>query len=136
MISFNSNIDFKLKNKVKLKKWINNVIEKEGKKLNFVNFIFCDDNEMLEKNISYLNHMTYTDILTFDYTENNIISGDIIISIDRITENAKTYNVTFKKELKRVIIHGILHLIGYKDKSKKEKKIMREKEDFYLSLQT
>jgi|TARA_B100001142_G_scaffold323392_1_gene373374 rRNA maturation RNase YbeY len=135
MISFNSNIDFKLKNKVKLKKWINNVIEKEGKKLNFVNFIFCDDNEMLEKNISYLNHMTYTDILTFDYTENNIISGDIIISIDRITENAKTYNVTFKKELKRVIIHGILHLIGYKDKSKKEKKIMREKEDFYLSLQ-
>jgi len=135
MISFNSNIDFKLKNKVKLKKWINNIIEKEGKKLNFVNFIFCDDNEMLEKNISYLNHMTYTDILTFDYTENNIISGDIIISIDRITENAKTYNVTFKKELKRVIIHGILHLIGYKDKSKKEKKIMREKEDFYLSLQ-
>jgi len=135
MISFNSNIDFKLKNKIKLKKWINNVIEKEGKKLNFVNFIFCDDNEMLEKNINYLNHMTYTDILTFDYTENNIISGDIIISIDRITENAKTYNVTFKKELKRVIIHGILHLIGYKDKSKKEKKIMREKEDFYLSLQ-
>jgi len=135
MISFNSNIDFKLKNKVKLKKWINNIIEKEGKKLNFVNFIFCDDNEMLEKNISYLNHMTYTDILTFDYTENNIISGDILISIDRITENAKTYNVTFKKELKRVIIHGILHLIGYKDKSKKEKKIMREKEDFYLSLQ-
>lgn len=135
MISFNSNIDFKLKNKIKLKKWINNVIEKEGKKLNFVNFIFCDDNEMLKKNINYLNHMTYTDILTFDYTENNIISGDIIISIDRITENAKTYNVTFKKELKRVIIHGILHLIGYKDKSKKEKKIMREKEDFYLSLQ-
>jgi len=135
MISFNSNIDFKLKNKIKLKKWINNVIEKEGKKLKFVNFMFCDDKEMVEKNINYLNHMTYTDILTFDYTENNIISGDIIISIDRIKENAKTYNVTFKKELTRVIIHGILHLIGYKDKSKKEKKIMREKEDFYLSLQ-
>ncbi len=135
MINFNSNIDFKLKNKIKLKKWINNVIEKEGKKLKFVNFMFCDDKEMVEKNINYLNHMTYTDILTFDYTENNIISGDIIISIDRIKENAKTYNVTFKKELTRVIIHGILHLIGYKDKSKKEKKIMREKEDFYLSLQ-
>tara|TARA_B100000902_G_C27298895_1_gene911644 strand:+ start:1075 stop:1485 length:411 start_codon:yes stop_codon:yes gene_type:complete len=135
MISFNSNIDFKLKNKIKLKKWINNVIEKEGKKLKFVNFMFCDDKEMVEKNINYLNHMTYTDILTFDYTENNIISGDIIISIDRIKENAKTYNITFKKELTRVIIHGILHLIGYKDKSKKEKKIMREKEDFYLSLQ-
>jgi len=134
MISFNSNIDFKLKNKIKLKKWINNVIEKEDKKLKFLNFIFCDDKEMLEKNIKYLNHMTYTDILTFDYTENNIISGDIIISIDRITENAKTYNVTFKKELKRVMIHGVLHLIGYNDKAKKEKKIMREKEDFYLSL--
>ena len=101
-----------------------------------LSFIFCDDMELLNKNSKYLNHDTLTDILTFDYSENNNISGDIYISIDRVKENAKTYKVTFENELDRVMIHGVLHLLGYKDKSKKDQKAMREKEDFYLSLQT
>lgn len=86
-------------------------------------------------NLGYLNHDTYTDIITFDYTENDIISGDIFISIDRVKDNAKKFSTIFENELSRVIIHGVLHLIGYKDKSAQEKHLMRSKEDFYLTLQ-
>jgi rRNA maturation RNase YbeY len=89
-----------------------------------------------EKNRSYLGHDTFTDIITFDYSDRDLISGDIFISIDRVRENAPINNTPFENELSRVIIHGILHLLGYKDKGKKEKEIMRKKEDFYLSLQT
>ena len=89
-----------------------------------------------EKNRAYLGHDTFTDIITFDYSDRDLISGDIFISIDRVRENAPINNDPFENELSRVIIHGILHLLGYKDKGKKEKEIMREKEDFYLSLQT
>tara|TARA_B110000438_G_scaffold240737_1_gene239542 strand:- start:1698 stop:2108 length:411 start_codon:yes stop_codon:yes gene_type:complete len=136
MINFTSNTNFQLRHKTVLKSWIKEVVGKEGKKMKDLSFIFCDDMELLNKNSKYLNHDTLTDILTFDYSENNNISGDIYISIDRVKENAKTYKVTFENELDRVMIHGILHLLGYKDKSKKDQKAMREKEDFYLSLQT
>jgi len=136
MINFTSNTNFQLRHKAVLKSWIKEVVGKEGKKMKDLSFIFCDDMELLNKNSKYLNHDTLTDILTFDYSENNNISGDIYISIDRVKENAKTYKVTFENELDRVMIHGVLHLLGYKDKSKKDQKAMREKEDFYLSLQT
>ena len=136
MINFTSNTNFQLRHKTVLKSWIKKVVGKEGRKMKDLSFIFCDDMELLNKNSKYLNHDTLTDILTFDYSENNNISGDIYISIDRVKENAKTYKVTFENELDRVMIHGILHLLGYKDKSKKDQKAMREKEDFYLSLQT
>jgi len=136
MINFTSNTNFQLRHKTVLKSWIKKVVGKEGRKMKDLSFIFCDDMELLNKNSKYLNHDTLTDILTFDYSENNNISGDIYISIDRVKENAKTYKVTFENELDRVMIHGVLHLLGYKDKSKKDQKAMREKEDFYLSLQT
>ena len=136
MISFTSNTNFQLKNKAASTSWIKKVVQKEGRKMKDLSFVFCNDIDLLDKNSKYLNHNNFTDILTFDYSENNNISGDIYISIERVEENAKTYKVTFQNELDRVMIHGILHLLGYKDKSEKEQKIMREKEDFYLSLQT
>ena len=136
MINFTSKTNFQLRNKVALKSWIKKVVEKEGGQMEDLSFVFCDDKDLLDKNSKYLNHDTLTDVLTFDFSENNNISGDIYISIDRVKENAKTYKVTFENELNRVMIHGVLHLLGYKDKSEKEKKIIRAKEDFYLSLQT
>ena len=136
MISFTSNTNFQLKNKAASTSWIKKVVQKEGRKMKDLSFVFCNDIDLLDKNSKYLNNNNFTDILTFDYSENNNISGDIYISIERVEENAKTYKVTFQNELDRVMIHGILHLLGYKDKSKKEQKIMREKEDFYLFLQT
>lgn len=134
MISYN-NIDnsFILKNKKKLKEWILESVEEEGKSLNFISFNFCSDNYILELNKSALSHNYYTDIITFELNEKNeSIEGDIYISIDRVKDNAKLLNETFLNELNRVIIHGVLHLCGYKDKSSKESKIMREKENYYL----
>ena len=136
MISFTSNTNFQLKNKSASTSWIKKVVQKEGRKMKDLSFIFCNDIDLLDKNSKYLNNNNFTDILTFDYSENNNISGDIYISTDRVKENAKTYKVTFENELDRVMIHGVLHLLGYKDKNKKDQKAMREKEDFYLSLQT
>ena len=101
-----------------------------------ISFIFCTDNHLLEKNIQFLDHNTYTDIITFDYCEADIINGDIFVSVDRVSENANTFGVDFENELDRVIIHGVLHLAGYHDKSKEEANTMREKEDFYLSLRS
>jgi rRNA maturation RNase YbeY len=134
MISYN-NIDnsFILKNKKKLKEWILESVEEEGKSLNFISFNFCSDNYILELNKSALSHNYYTDIITFELNEKNeSIEGDIYISIDRVKDNAKLLNETFLNELNRVIIHGVLHLCGYKDKSSKESKMMREKENYYL----
>ena len=136
MISFTSNTNFQLKNKSASISWIKKIVQKEGRKMKDLSFVFCNDIDLLDKNSKYLNHNNFTDILTFDYSENNNISGDIYISIERVKENAKTYKVTFENELGRVMIHGVLHLLGYKDKSEKEKGIIRAKEDFYLSLQT
>ncbi len=116
-----------------LKNWINKTIVEEGKTSGDLSFIFCSDEYLLTINKQYLEHDYYTDIITFDYVEDDIISGDIFISIERVSENAEKYKVTFKNELSRIIIHGVLHLLGYKDKEPSEKEIMTAKEDYYLS---
>jgi len=135
MISFqNQSISFKLKDKTRLKAWIKTVTEKEKHRLGDINYIFCSDDELLEINIQHLNHNTYTDIITFDYTEGHKISSDIFISVDRVEENAKKFKVSFEEELHRVMIHGILHLCGYKDKSKADAELMRKKENGALRL--
>ncbi len=127
-------IDFNLPNELNTSSWILNAITSEGKTLGEVAYIFCSDDYLHKINLEQLNHDTYTDIITFNYCEGDLISSDIFISIDRVKENALTYKVDFFNELHRVIIHGILHLIGYDDKSESDQVVMREKEDFYLSL--
>ena len=117
-----------------IEKWVSNVVLKEAKILGEITYIFCSDNYLYQMNLEHLKHDTLTDIITFNYCQNNIISGDIFISIERVKDNSITYNTTFQNELNRVIIHGILHLIGYNDKTKEEQLMMRSKEDFYLSL--
>lgn len=127
-------VSFLPKNKIALRKWIVNSIKHEGKADGDINFIFCSDEYLLELNKSSLNHDYYTDIITFDYCEGQEVSGDLFISIDRVKENAKEMKLTFEEELHRVMIHGVLHLCGYKDKTKKDAETMRSKEDFYLKL--
>lgn len=131
---FSEDISFNLEDEQLTQNWINKTITREGKYLGPVSYIFCSDNYLLRINQDYLEHDTYTDIITFNYCDEDVISGDIFISIDRVEENAKTFNTGFENELYRVMIHGILHLIGYNDKSEQEQSIMRTKEDFYLSL--
>ena len=134
-VSFqNQSISFKLKEKTKLKAWIKSITEKENHSLGDINYIFCTDDELLDINIKHLNHNTLTDIITFDYTEGKIINSDIFISIDRVTENAEKFKVTFENELHRVMIHGVLHLCGYKDKTKADAELMRKKENWALNL--
>ncbi|MCT6869412.1 rRNA maturation RNase YbeY [Apibacter sp.] len=134
MINYFSKNDFILKNKLKRKKWLKETIENEGFRLGNINYIFCSDEQLLDINIQYLNHDYYTDIITFDYKENHIISGDIFISTDRVKENAIINNEEFDDELNRVLVHGILHIIGYKDKMDEDIKLMREKENTYINL--
>lgn len=129
----NQDINFKLKNTGKLKIWIKEIIELEKKKSGDINFLFTNDENLLSINTKFLQHSTYTDIITFDSCEGKKINGDILISIERVTDNAKKFKVDFELELQRVIIHGILHLLGYKDKNKKEAEEMRNKEDWALS---
>lgn len=126
------NVKFKLNNSLKIKLWIKHIVALEEKKLGQLNFLFTTDDDLLQTNIQFLNHTTYTDIITFDYSENKTINGDIIISLERIKENAEKYKVDFEEELKRVIIHGVLHLCGYKDKKTKDSEIMRKKENWAL----
>lgn len=114
--------------------WMHNSVIAEGKDLGDVNCILCTDEYLLEINKTYLNHDTFTDIVTFNYVENDIIAGDLFISIDRVQENAVSYKIDFLQELRRVIIHGILHLLGYNDKTPEEVEEIRAKEDFYLTL--
>lgn len=118
--------------KKELQNTIDFLIKNEHKRPGEVSVIFCSDDYLLKINEQYLNHNYYTDIVTFDYVENSVISGDLFISVDRVDENASQLGVTFNEELYRVIFHGILHLCGYKDKTNAEKEVMREKEDFYL----
>lgn len=134
MIYYNNEIDFELKNQNEITNWINEAIKNENCKLEEISYIFCDDKYLLTLNINYLEHNTLTDIISFDYSVGKQISGDIFISIERVKENANTFKVAFKEELHRVIIHGILHYCGYKDKTVIDKKEMRSKEDYYLSL--
>jgi rRNA maturation RNase YbeY len=130
---FCENITFSLKGKKQFAKTqIKNLIEMENKKVGELCFIFCNDDFLLDINNKHLNHNYYTDVITFDYSVDNIISGDIFISLERIKENAEKFDVSFAHELSRVIYHGLLHLCDYKDKSDDEKRTMREKEDFYI----
>jgi len=132
---FSENVHFVLKQKKKIRKWIDLTIKSESKITDEINYIFCNDAYLLSLNLKYLQHNTFTDIITFNNAEiPDIIQGDIFISIDRVKENAKQYGVSFVNELNRVIIHGILHLCGYMDKTDEEIKVMRQKEDYYLSL--
>ena len=124
-IEFNENL---------VSNWINSCISQVSKITGDISVIFCNDEYLKTINIKYLNHDYYTDIITFDYSEKDTISGDLFISIDRVIENAKLNNVHFINELYRVIIHGVLHLCGYNDKTVKEKKEIREKENFFLNI--
>jgi len=135
MISFNNiDIGFRIKDKLKLKRWILKSIEEDQKAVDFISFNFCSDKYILKLNNNALNHNYYTDIITFELNnKNENIEGDIYISIDRVKENAKFLKESFVNELHRVIIHGVLHLCGYKDKSSRNSKTMREKENYYLN---
>jgi rRNA maturation RNase YbeY len=130
----NDNIIFNLKGKSKLKSWIASVVKKEKRSIGQLNYTFMSDESLLKINIQYLKHNTYTDIITFNYNEGKKISGDIFISIDRIKENAEAFDIKFEEELHRVMIHGVLHLCGYKDKSKADSDLMRKKENAALKL--
>jgi len=136
MINFTSIVNgFNLKSSKDKSDWIKKTIEKEGKKVGEIQYVFCDDDYLLKINREFLKHDYYTDIITFPLADSkNIISGEIYISLERIEENAKLNNVLFEDELARVMIHGILHMIGYDDHTKEEKNEMREKEDYYLNL--
>lgn len=130
---FEEDVTLKIKNKLNIKKWLKETIENEGYKLGELNYIFCSDEYLHQMNVSYLNHDTLTDIITFDNSDiEGKIIGDIFISIDRVNENAKKFGVEFIDELNRVMVHGALHLVGYKDKKKDEQEKMRAKENYYL----
>ena len=133
MINFNFETKFNLEHQELLANWIHLVINQEGRKEGEINYVFCDDDYLHELNVKYLDHDTLTDIISFDYTVGKELHGDIFISIDRVAENAQDLGVSFNDELYRVMIHGILHYCGYKDKSEDEEKEMRLKEDHYLS---
>ena len=136
MIQFNSLIsEFNLENQLLLKEWLISVINKEGKKVGDLNFIFCSDSYLLKINKEYLHHNYYTDIITFPSSDqSSIISGEVFISIDRVKDNANSDKNKFEIELYRVLVHGILHLIGYNDHTLEEITLMRTKEDNYLLL--
>jgi rRNA maturation RNase YbeY len=133
MIQFcTEDITFSLQEKLKHKAWLNQVAEQEGKKIGELSYVFCSDNYLLQINQEYLNHDTLTDIVTFDNSEDSKkIEGDIFISIDRVKENGEKLG-TSETELERVMVHGLLHLLGYKDKKKEDKALMTEREDFYI----
>jgi rRNA maturation RNase YbeY len=129
-------ISYAVQHEAALKSWFGKTCEGEEQELGEVNFIFCTDKYLHKMNVEYLQHDTLTDIITFDYSTPGLIAGDIFISIERVHENAEQFEVQAENELHRVMIHGILHLLGYKDKSPEDQKQMTEKEDFYLSLRT
>lgn len=134
---FSEQVRFKISHPRKTSNWIKKAIESESYALKSINIIFCSDSMLSELNVKYLKHKTLTDIITFDYAESKgTIMGDIFISIPRVRENAGKFKTKFDEELHRVIIHGVLHLMGFKDKNTRQKSIMRNKEDSYLSLRT
>ena len=134
IINFYSENDFELEHHTQFENWIKDVITSEGKKTGEISFIFCDDDYLLDINQKYLDHDTYTDIISFDNSVGNILNGDIFISTERVAENASEYGVSFEEEIKRVIIHGVLHFCGYKDKSKEEAQEMRSKEEEKMKM--
>lgn len=134
MISFNYETDFELENESLYSDWLSSVILSEGKKEGDVNYIFCDDEYLHQINMEYLQHDTLTDIISFDYSVGNELHGDIFVSIDRVRDNAVDFNVLFADELKRVMVHGVLHYCGYKDKSTTEEELMRSKEEEKMKM--
>lgn len=136
MVSFEYNCEMPLRLSLKHKVWLQQVVRKEGKVTGDISYVFCDDAYMLQQNNAFLQHDTYTDIITFDECVGDVISGSILISADRVAENASKFGKTFENELLRVVVHGTLHLCGYKDKSESEAKLMRKKEDESLALFT
>jgi probable rRNA maturation factor len=129
MIEFFSETDFSLDQPEVFSKWINTVLKSEGFTEGDISYVFCDDEYLHKINLEYLNHDTLTDIISFDYSVGKQIHGEIYISIERVKENALEFNEPFEKELQRVVIHGILHFMGYKDKSPEEEELMRKKEN-------
>ena len=134
MINYHYEIDFKLTDEGKYTDWIGRIIAKEGKLLAQIDYVFCADEYLLGLNRKHLDCNDYTDIIAFDYTVNNLVAADIFISIERLRENSEKFKVTFRSEVLRVMAHGVLHLLGYKDKSKKDIQKMREKENKAIEL--
>ena len=133
-ISFQSVGAFSLKTETAVTKCVKALVKQELREIGDITFVFCDDKYLHKINLEFLDHDTYTDIITFDYSVGNEVISEIYISIDRVEENAKKYSQTFENEMHRVMIHGVLHLCGYKDKLAEDKQIMRDKENHYLSL--
>lgn len=134
MINFNYESEFTLDNEEAIASWLSAVIVSENKTLGEINYIFCDDEYLHKINLEYLNHDTLTDIISFDYTMGNEVGGDIFVSVERVLDNSKDYNTSFEDELKRVLVHGVLHYCGYKDKSEEDQALMRSKENEKLAM--
>lgn len=137
LITFLSeDVSFELESQESTQTWIQDTILSEKKTLGEITYIFCSDVYIHKLNLEHLKHDTYTDIITFDYSVEDVMAADVFISVDRVKENATIFKTSFQEELNRVIIHGVLHLVGYNDKTNSEKELMRSKEDFYLTLLT
>ena len=134
MLRFFSETNFHLSQKRPIKNWLREIAKQAGKKIGDVNIVFYNDEQLLSLNMQYLNHNTFTDIITFDYSEKMVLHGDICISTERVKENALDFNCTFEEELRRVMVHGVLHLCGYKDKKNADKHSMKQKEEEALEL--
>jgi probable rRNA maturation factor len=134
MINFNYESDFTLDNEEAVATWLSAVIVSENKTEGEINYIFCDDEYLHKINVEYLDHDTLTDVISFDYTMGNEISGDVFVSVERVLDNSKDYNTSFDEELKCVLVHGVLHYCGYKDKSEADEILMRSKEEEKLAM--
>ena len=133
---FCEDIKFTYKNKLANNRWLKMVAGSEIRKIGDINVIFCSDNYILDVNRKYLQHDYFTDIITFDYCEGKVLSGDLFISVDSVRENSIEFGTDFEEELHRVIVHGVLHLIGYDDHTEEDKKLMRQKENYYLKMRS
>ena len=133
---FCEDIKFTYKNKLANNRWLKMVAGSEIRKIGDINVIFCSDNYILDVNMKYLQHDYFTDIITFDYCEGKVLSGDLFISVDSVRENSIEFETDFEEELHRVIVHGVLHLIGYDDHTEEDKKVMRQKENYYLQMRS
>ena len=133
---FCEDIRFTYKNKLANNRWLKMVAGSEIRKIGDINVIFCSDNYILDINMKYLQHDYFTDIITFDYCEGKVLSGDLFISVDSVRENSIEFGTDFEEELHRVIVHGVLHLIGYDDHTDEDKKVMRQKENYYLQMRS
>lgn len=135
MLTFNYETNFKLPtSETEFEQWIRKIIASENKEMGDINYIFCDDAYLHQINVQYLNHDTLTDIISFDYSEENFLSGDIFISVERVKDNASDFKVPFETELLRVMAHGVLHFCGYKDKTAADSQLMRQKEEGKMNL--